>query len=252
MFWLTDVHIHLSDEEFSNDIPLILTTMKKLMMRACCVSIDLKSSKATLELGKKSNLVMPFVGIHPQKALEDDLEAESELIQANSREITGIGEIGLDKTYVMDSNDFKKQEVVFNRMLSIAEKLKKPVSIHSRTALDEILSILPSYSISGSLLHWFAGSKKQLRIAMDHGCFVSYGPTMVYAKDKQVLLAKTDTNRILVETDGPVQYSRCFGLKSGQISFLQSVVFCAANVLHKTYDDMLYQLEQNCKDYLGV
>ena len=252
MIWLTDIHIHLSDDEFSKDIPFILECMDKLRIRACCVSVNLKSSEKTLELGQKSNLILPFVGVHPENASSNDLESVVKLIEENSKYISGIGEIGLDKTYVSDLVGFKNQELVFHKMLSIAEKLEKPVSIHSRATLDEILTILPSYSISGILLHWFAGSKKQLKTAMERNYFVSYGPAMVYAKDKQVLLSETNAERILVETDGPVKFSRCFGFKVGQIAFLPSVVFCAAKVLHMSYDDMACQIEQNCKHYLGV
>ncbi|HLA22150.1 MAG TPA: TatD family hydrolase [Nitrosopumilaceae archaeon] len=251
MSWLTDAHIHLSDEEYLQDMPFILTSMEKMKIRACCVSMDLQSSEKTIELGQKSRLVLPFVGIHPEKAV-DDLEPVVKLIEKNSKQVAGIGEIGLDKTYVSNQDEFKRQETVFRTLLSIAEKLHKPVSIHSRATLDEILSILPSYSISAILLHWFAGSKKQLKVAMELGCYASYGPAMIYAQDKQVLLSETNVDRILVETDGPVRFSRCFGLKAGQITFLPSVVFCASKILHKTYDDTSYEIEQNSKRYLGV
>jgi len=251
MSWLTDAHIHLSDEEYSQDIQFILTSMEKMKIRACCVSLGLQSSENTLELGQKSRLVLPFVGMHPEKAA-DDLEPLVKLIEKNSKQISGIGEIGLDKTYVSNQDEFKRQETVFRTMLSIAEKLNKPVSIHSRATLDEILAILPSYSISATLLHWFAGSKKQLKAAMELGCYASYGPSMIYAQDKQVLLSETNRDRILVETDGPVRFSRCFGLKAGQITFLPSVVFCASKILNKTYDDISYEIEQNSKRYLGV
>jgi TatD DNase family protein len=251
MSWLTDAHIHLSDEEYSQDIPFILTSMEKMKIRACCVSMDLQSSEKTLELGQKSRLVLPFVGMHPEKAA-DDLEPLVKLIEKNSKQISGIGEIGLDKTYVSNQDEFKRQETIFRTMLSIAEKLHKPVSIHSRATLDEILAVLPSYSISATLLHWFAGSKKQLKAAMELGCYASYGPSMIYAQDKQILLSETNRDRILVETDGPVRFSRCFGLKAGQITFLPSVVFCASKILNKTYDDISYEIEQNSKRYLGV
>ena len=251
MSWLTDAHIHLSDEEYSQDIPFILTSMEKMKIRACCVSLGLQSSENTLELGQKSRLVLPFVGMHPEEAA-DDLEPLVKLIEKNSKQISGIGEIGLDKTYVSNQDEFKRQETVFRTMLSIAEKLNKPVSIHSRATLDEILAILPSYSISATLLHWFAGSKKQLKAAMELGYYASYGPSMIYAQDKQVLLSETNRDRILVETDGPVRFSRCFGLKAGQITFLPSVVFCASKILNKAYDDISYEIEQNSKRYLGV
>jgi TatD DNase family protein len=251
MTWLTDAHIHLSDSEYLADLDYILVAMDKLKIKACCVSMDNATSKSTLDLGKRSTLVLPFIGIHPEKA-NDDLNSMTELIRKNSDKISGIGEIGLDKTYVSDEAGFSRQILVFKEMLSLAEKLDKPVSIHSRKTLDEIFSILPSYSMKGVLLHWFSGSKKQLQKAMELGCFVSYGPAMVYSQDKQVLLELTDLDKILLETDGPVRFSRCFGLKTAQITFLPSVLFCAAGILRKSYDEMLLIVEKNTSSYLGV
>ncbi len=251
MSWLTDAHVHLSDKEFSEDLSHVITTMSKMKIKACCVSMDYQSSLTTLELGKKSSLILPFIGIHPEKANED-LNMMVDLINENSTTISGIGEIGLDKTYVSDEKGFSRQIEVFQNMLSLAEKLGKPVSIHSRKTLDEIFSILQSYSLKGVLLHWFAGSKKQLQQAMDMNCYVSYGPAMIYSGDKQVLLSHTDLNKMLVETDGPVRFSRCFGQKTAQIAFLPSVLFCAANLLGKSYDEMLLIVEKNMSMYLGV
>jgi len=251
MAWLTDAHIHLSDNEYSDDMEYILTAMDKMKIRACCVSMDNTSSKSTLDLSQRSSLVLPFIGIHPEKA-DDDLNAMVGLITQNSSKISGIGEIGLDKTYVSDEAGFSRQVLVFQELLSLAEKLVKPVSIHSRKTLDEIFSILPSYSIKGVLLHWFSGSKKQLQKAMELGCFVSYGPAMIYSDDKKVLLSETRMDKILLETDGPVRFSRCFGLKTAQITFLPSVLFCAASVMKKSYDEMLLISEKNVDSYLGV
>jgi TatD DNase family protein len=87
---------------------------------------------------------------------------------------------------------------------------------------------------------------------MDMGFFVSFGPVMVYANDKQTLLSKTDESKILVETDGPVRFSRCFEMKSAQISFIPSVIFCASKILEKTFDDMSLLLEENTNRYLGI
>ena len=158
--------------------------------------MDNPDSKSTLGLSQQSPLVLPFIGIHPEKA-NDDLDAMTELIMQNSNKISGIGEIGLDKTYVSNETEFSRQVSVFQKMLLLAEKLEKPVSIHSRRTLDEIFSLLPSYSLRGILLHWFSGSKKQLQKAMELDCFVSYGPAMIYSDDKKVLLSQTDSSKIL-------------------------------------------------------
>jgi TatD DNase family protein len=222
-------------------------------------------------------LILPFLGIHPECANEK-LDPMITLIQDNMDIISGIGEIGLDPTYVHSEQDKKNQihvfesllsiaekhqkpisihsrkslDSVFETLLSIAEKFNKPVSIHSRKSIDNVLQIMTSYNTKHALLHWFDGNKKQLQKAMDMEFFVSYGPVMVYANDKQTLLSKTDESKILVETDGPVRFSRCFEMKSAQISFIPSVIFCASKILGKTFDEMTSLLENNSKSFLGI
>jgi len=233
MTWYFDSHIHLSDPVYISDMEFILKGMEHLKLKACCVSMDVENSLQTLKLAKT----------------DDNVEKMIEMIEEHHDVISGIGEIGLDPTY---DNTNTRQVHVFESLLSIAEKFNKPVSIHSRKSLDNVFEIMTSYNTKHALLHWFDGSKKQLQKAMDMGFFVSFGPVMIYANDKQTLLSKTDESKILVETDGPVRFSRCFESKSGQISFIPSVIFAAAKVLEKTFDDMTNLLEKNSKSYLGI
>lgn len=251
MSWYFDSHIHLSDPAYVSDMEFILKQMEFLKIKACCVSMDYNNSLQTLELATKSDLVLPFIGIHPECANEE-IENISKLIEDNHSKLSGIGEIGLDPTYVNGDDDVKKQNHVFETLLSYAEKFNKPVSIHSRKSLDDVFEIMTSYDTNHALLHWFDGSKKQLARAMDMGFFVSFGPVMIYANDKQTLLSKTNESQILVETDGPVRFSRCFEMKSGQISFIPSVVFCASKILGKSFDEMTTMLEKNSNAFLGI
>ena len=174
------------------------------------------------------------------------------MIEKNNKEITGIGEIGLDRTYITSEDEWAVQKKVFSEQLLLAEKFQKPVSIHSRKTLNEIFEILPSFNVKGVLLHWFDGNKNQLKHAMDLGLYVSYGPLLVYANDKQSLLAKSNTEQILVETDGPVKFSHCFNYKPAQIHFLPSVVYHAAKILHISYTTFLKQLEENSQQFLNT
>jgi len=248
MTWSFDSHIHLSDPAYLPDMDFILKGMEYLKLKACCVSMDVENSLQTLNLAKKNNLVLPFIGIHPECA-DDNVEKMIEMIEENHDELSGVGEIGLDPTY---ENTNPKQVHVFESLLSVAEKFDKPVSIHSRKSLDDVFEIMTSYNTKHALLHWFDGSKKQLQKAMDMDFFVSFGPVMIYANDKQTLLSKADESKILVETDGPVRFSRCFESKSGQISFIPSVIFSASKILEKTFDEMTTLLETNSKSYLGI
>ena len=251
MTWYFDSHIHLSDPVYLSDMKFILNEMEYLKIKACCVSMNYENSLQTLELAKKNDLVLPFIGIHPECA-DDELESMMNLIEENHYNISGIGEIGLDPTYTNNNNDVKRQNHVFESLLSSAEKFNKPVSIHSRKSLDDVFQIMTSYNTKHALLHWFDGNKKQLQKAMDMEFFVSYGPVMIYANDKQTLLSRTDESKILVETDGPVRFSRCFEMKSGQISFIPSVIFCASKILGKSFDEMTSLLESNSNAFLGI
>ena len=110
---------------------------------------------------------------------------------------------------------------------------------------------MSSFNLKSVLLHWFDGNKNQLKHAMELGFFVSYGPVLIYANDKKNLLSKTDTEQILVETDGPVKFSHCFNYKTTQIQFLHSVVYCASKILKTSYDSFLKQLEKNSQKFLN-
>ena len=250
MTWLYDSHIHLSDPEFRSDIKQIIHTMDLLRLKACCVSMDFETSVNTLDLSKKSNNILPFIGIHPEMAQEDSSRV-LDMIEKKNNEITGIGEIGLDRTYITTEEEWALQKKVFSDQLLLAEKFNKPVSIHSRKTLDEIFEILSSFNLKRVLLHWFDGNKNQLQKAMEQDLFVSYGPLLVYANDKQTLLSKTNTEQILVETDGPVKFSHCFNQKTTQIQFLPSVVFCASKILRIPYNIMLKKLEINSHKFLN-
>jgi TatD DNase family protein len=204
-----------------------------------------------MALYEKSKNVLPFIGIHPEMAQKNP-DSVYDLIEKNNEIISGIGEIGLDRTYIDSEDEWEIQKDVFSKQLSLAEKFNKPVSIHSRKTLTDIFEILPSYKIPGILLHWFDGNKSQLKTAMENEYFVSYGPLLVYANDKQVLLSKTDPSQLLVETDGPVRFSRCFEYKTTEIMFVSSVLFCASKILHTSYENLLAQIEGNSKKFLGI
>jgi TatD DNase family protein len=251
---LFDSHIHLTDDEYSNYIPQILNNLRALNIRACSVTVDIETSLRSLELFNNStrDVITQFIGIHPEFVETVDLMKFIEIFRNNIDLIDGIGEIGLDPTYLhYKGGTYDKQKEVFNILLSIAEKNKKPVSIHSRKSLPDILETLKTYNLGGVLLHWFAGSKKQLNQSMDMGLYVGYGPVLVYSDEMKMLLRNSRKDRILVETDGPVKYSKCFkGLITLSSSFLISVIKCAGDVLEMTYEETVNTIEKNSESFL--
>ena len=232
----------------------ILNNLKALKIKACSVTVNMETLIKSLEIfNRTQDVVIPFAGIHPEFAQTEDVTRFIEIVDNNLDSIEGIGEIGLDHAYTSSKESwYEEQKKVFNSMLGLAERTKKPVSIHSRGTLDEILETLRTYDISHCLLHWFAGSKSQLVKSTDMGMFVSYGPVLIYSEEKKVLLKNTPLDRILVETDGPVRYRKCFSnFPSVSSSFLISVVSCVATVLEMTYYETVALLQRNAESYLN-
>lgn len=245
---LIDAHIHLTDDELYNIKDYLILMLHKLNILAISVSMDLTTSKRNLELHDDS--IVPFIGIHPWSSNNEDLDTFLDFAIKNISKVYGIGEIGLDKKYAKNEQEYSKQKHVFNTMLELAEKYGKPVSIHSRGSLDDVFKILSSYKLT-VLLHWFSGSKKDLKLANDRGYYVSFGPALLYAKDKPELLINSNKDLILIETDGPVRYPKCFQNKMALPSYLISVAYAISNIINLSYEEVCELLYKNSMKYLN-
>ena len=253
---LVDAHFHLTDESLSDFIDLVLTTIKTMRIKVCSVCVDNQTSLRSISLlshPDHRNTVAQFVGIHPSFAKHEDVVKFCSMLETNIQSIDGIGEIGLDRTYTLDNySPYPKQLEVFELMLRLAERHHRPVSVHSRKSLDDIVQLMSTFRIPGVLLHWFSGSKKQLERCLDRGYYISYGPALLYSQDKQVLLKKTDKDKILIETDGPNRYSHCFGnFPALPSSFLASVAKTAAEMLGMSYEEILQMLSTNWCNFVN-
>jgi TatD DNase family protein len=231
-------------------------SIRTMKMHVCSVTVDITSTiNGIKSFGQSNNdIVTQFIGIHPQFAHEAGIAGKFiEIYSEYSDSIGGIGEIGLDPTYTLiKGNSYQKQREVFQTMLSLAERSNKPVSIHSRKSLNDILDLIKSYNLVNMLFHWFSGNRKQLRVVMDIGAYVSYGPPLIFSEDKRVLLKNTDKNRILIETDGPVRYPRCFTqLPALPTSFLVTVAKVVGETLNISYLEAIEFIALNTENFLG-
>ncbi|WP_045861852.1 Qat anti-phage system TatD family nuclease QatD [Teredinibacter purpureus] len=146
------------------------------------------------------NSIYTALGLHPQLAAQrfDELG----LFDAILPTTPFVGEIGLDGGKGF-KNSMDIQLKVFRHILSnVHSSGGRVMSIHSRYATEQVLDELKG--IDGApILHWFTGSKRQLRRAIDLGCWFSVGPNMISSKGGAELVRYIPLNRILLETDGP-------------------------------------------------
>ena len=78
------------------------------------------------------------------------------------------------------------------------------MTIHSRRAATAVLDQLANHPAAGTpILHWFSGSKQELRRAIDLGCWFSVGPAMLAGNKGRQLALAMPKDRLLTESDGP-------------------------------------------------
>lgn len=252
-----DAHIHLSDEEYADDMDEIVVEAKNSNVVALVSnSMDYETSIGSLKLAEQyPGMVYAALGIHPWNVnalTEDELQQTLELIsrQRQNKALVAIGEIGLDHKY---TKIWDRQLMVFNEMLRLAEKFDLPVIIHSRGMTAKIVEMLPSYNLRKVLLHWFSNPISVLSKVVEHGYFITEGPPTAYSNGIREVVRRIPLANLLTETDGPVRYWKLpFKGKRTTPAFIPTVVKAIAEIKNMDVADAAAQITKNFEEFFGV
>ena len=204
---LVDVHCHLHFPEFDNDRDEVIKRCKAANITAVITSgTDHANNVKALELAKKYDIVKASIGIYPDDVVrmsEADIAKELEFIASNSNNIVAIGEIGLDYKESTSQERQEKQKKHFKELLVLAEKLGKPVVLHTRKAEAEVVAIMESTKIKNAVFHCFTGSHKLVKKIADKGWYFSIPPIIVRSLHFQGMVNIVPKTQLLTETDSP-------------------------------------------------
>ncbi len=204
---LIDIHCHLhyySPKDLNN----IIENAKKVGL-ACILTngIDPKTNRVTLSIAEKYDIVKAALGIYPinritKKANFDGSEAYKEIgwIEKNKDCIIAIGECGLDG---LNKDNFCEQKKIFEELIALSERIKKPLIVHSRKAEASVLDMLESSNVKRVLLHCFCGKKSLVKKALDLGFYFSIPTNIVRAQNFKMISDIVDINHLFCETDSP-------------------------------------------------
>ena len=197
-----DTHCHLSREDY-DDIDFVLkenreSGISKIIISGC----DKVGIKESLELANKYEDIYVTLGYHPS---EVDLVSEEDLIELESLlkydKVVGLGEIGLDYYYGKDNKD--EQIKLFEKQLSIAEKLGMVVVIHSRDAVEDTINCLKKYKVKG-VIHCFSGSVESAKIYVSSGYKFGIGGVVTFKNSNLYkVVEEVGLKNIVLETDSP-------------------------------------------------
>ena len=222
---LYDSHCHINDEAFKNDVnEVIQAAVNEGVNPLVVIGWDVPSSKKAVELSQTYDSVYAMVGVHPENidGLSLSVLDEIEKLTASPK-VIAIGEIGLDYYWKNNPETKAAQKEWFIAQLKLAERLRLPVSIHSRSATQDTLAILKEYPLTQKgVLHCYSGSLESMKEFAKLGFYFGFdGPiTFKNAKEPKRCVEECPIDRLLVETDCPYMTPEPYRGKRNQPAYI--------------------------------
>lgn len=245
---LIDVHSHLMFPQFENDIDEVIERAKKAGIKyILCSGVNHSTNIKALEMAEKYDIIYPSLGIYPLDAVgighSDDVpnreveqlnvDEEIEFIKRNKDKILTIGEVGLDK--LPENPKLEQQKEVFWKVISLAEKIKKPLVVHTRKAEADCIEILESSKLKNVVLHCFTGKLKLVKKAEDLGFYLSIPTVVKRLKHFQEVIERTSMDNLLTETDAP--YLSPYAGERNEPSYIKETIKIISKIKNISEDE---------------
>ena len=241
---LIDGHVHLGD--MAHPERAIENALAAGVDRMITVSMNLDSCRRTLALADKfPDHVFPAIGYHPWAITAEDTEDTLLFIAQNLHRCVALGEMGLDYKVKVKK---KLQKEVFAKLLGLAVHVHKPVIIHSRFSYQRTYEMAAEAGVEKAVFHWYSGPVDILDRIVDSGFYVSATPALAYSSHHQAAMARTPVERILIETDAPVQY----GNRSSEPADLHETLFHLSRIKNIPEDQLAAIVIKNTERFYGL
>ncbi len=205
-----ETHAHLCDAQFDTDRDETVARAKEAGVVGLVEIADgpIEWPKARLFAQRNAGFIHWAAGIHPYYADQGTEENWAALREAAADEnFVAIGEVGLDFAKCQIPHDVQIR--TFERALSLAEELNKPLVIHCRDAYQDLMPVLrrrtwPAGTLPG-VIHCFSGNAEQAAELVGMGFFIGVDGPVTYpgAGKLREALAAVPGDRLVLETDSP-------------------------------------------------
>jgi TatD DNase family protein len=199
MIRLLDTHCHLD----------AYPDPRAVLVEADAAAVDIVAVSETPEayrrlrtrLGRTSSGVAVALGLHPASraaAAPGQLERFLRMLP----DAPWVGEVGLDFAPGTERREKTRQTRDFAAVLDHSLSQAKPMTVHSRGAAKESVTLLAQAG-QRAVLHWYSGDFSTADAALAAGLWFSINPAMTRSAKGQALIGRLPSDRVLCETDGP-------------------------------------------------
>lgn len=207
MVILFDAHCHLQDERLEGQLEKIMTRARNAGVgkMVCCGTEECDWPSVVQVKEKYSDSIIPSFGLHPWHIKERSEKWFSKLEEFVSEIPSAIGEVGLD--FALTDFSGEEQKEIFCSQLDLAEKYKRPVSVHCRKAFDSLIEIMEKRGglKYGGIIHSYSGGANRISKLCDLGFSLSFSGSVTWSGNKRAKnsLLNTPSENLLLETDSP-------------------------------------------------
>ncbi|MBN1212607.1 MAG: TatD family hydrolase [candidate division Zixibacteria bacterium] len=203
---MIDSHCHLDFKDFDSVRDQMVAEAREAGVHTIVnIGVDLETSKRSVALAEKYDMIYATVGVHPHDAKTWNENVEEELmVLAIHEKVKAVGEIGLD--FYRDNSPRPAQRKAFYEQLKMATKLKLPVVIHTREAFGETLDIVKEFApyLTGGVFHCFPGDIDDAYKVFELGFIISVGGVITFRNSRMSRVAtEVPLEKIMLETDAP-------------------------------------------------
>lgn len=203
-----DSHCHLDRldlSDFNDDLSSVVERARaEKISKFLCVSVTLEEFPSMVEKTKAYDDVWLSCGAHP---LNQDQQIDPERLYnlAQHERVVAIGETGLDYHYAPETKAVQMDSFV--KHIQVANKINKPLIIHTRAAQQDTLDIMRAEHAekSGGILHCFTETWDMAKQAIDMGFHISFSGIVTFknAAELREVAKQVPDDKILIETDAP-------------------------------------------------
>lgn len=250
---IIDTHTHIYDERFEEDFGTVMKNIEEQMEEIVSIGFDLESSKKSIDLANKYSFVHAVIGVHPVdiKKLNDEVEKELEKLALTEKKVVAIGEIGLDYHWMEDPEEVQKEG--FRKQIELARRVKLPIVIHTREALQDTLDILKEYKNVGGILHCYPGSYEAAKPFLDR-YYIGVGGTVTFKNNRKTkeLVKELSLDKIVLETDCPYLTPVPFRGKRNEPIYTKYVAEEIARIKEISVEEVINITTENAKKIYSI
>ena len=249
---LVDSHCHL--DQLRNPAAVLRETAVRNVGRIVAVSENPRSMRAVLGLKERhGSRVLAGLGLHPAwivQCASAEIAPALEFLSSHLGAADELGEVGLDHKWARTPEQQRLQKEVLARQFALAAACGKPVNLHSRRCLRQVMERAIDFHRNTGLnaqLHWFTQSKKLVRICNEEGIYISVGPTVIDDPQTQKVTCTIADDLLLLESDAPV----AVGGRTGHPALVRAVAEKIAALKDCSWEEIAALSSANFARYLG-